>query len=83
MFHDVERTLESLALAYPDQVDGYRRYARAALPAARLVLAAAARPPSVGGLARIAATQGRPRRRHVAALGPNERRRRAPPVLHA
>ncbi len=58
MFHDVERTLESLALAYPDQVDGYRRYVRAAMPAARLVLAAAGRPPSVGGLARIAASKG-------------------------
>ena len=34
MFHDVERTVESLALAYPDQVDGYRRYVNAALPAA-------------------------------------------------
>ncbi|MGD9703112.1 MAG: phytoene desaturase family protein [Acidimicrobiia bacterium] len=58
MFHDVERTLDSLALAYPDQVDGYRCYARTALPAVRLVFAAATRPPSVGGLARTAAARG-------------------------
>jgi phytoene dehydrogenase-like protein len=26
LFSDVERTLQSLALTHPDQVDGYRRY---------------------------------------------------------
>src|SRR5215203_1679457 len=29
-FHDVERTLESLRLTHPDEVDAYRRYLRAA-----------------------------------------------------
>jgi beta-carotene ketolase (CrtO type) len=58
MFRDVERTLASLALAYPDQVDGYRRYVRAALPAVRLVFAAATDPPSVGGLLRTVAARG-------------------------
>ncbi|MGF1647465.1 MAG: phytoene desaturase family protein [Kineosporiaceae bacterium] len=46
-FHDVERTLESLALAHPDQVDGYRRYLAAAAPVARLLLDLTAAAPTV------------------------------------
>jgi phytoene dehydrogenase-like protein len=38
LFHDVERTLESLRLSYPSEVESYRRYLKAALPAARLVI---------------------------------------------
>lgn len=38
VFHDVERTLESISLAHPAEVDGYRRYLDDALPAARLLL---------------------------------------------
>lgn len=41
-FHDVDRTLEALAATHPDQVDGYRRYVRDAVPVARLILGAAA-----------------------------------------
>jgi beta-carotene ketolase (CrtO type) len=41
-FKDVERTLDGLALTHPDQVDGYRRYCEAAIPVARLILAAGA-----------------------------------------
>lgn len=41
-FRDVERTLDGLALTHPSQVDGYRRYCRAAIPVARLVLSAGA-----------------------------------------
>jgi phytoene dehydrogenase-like protein len=52
VFHDVERTLDALAQTHPGEVDGYRRYAEVAVPAARLVLAAAAEPPSAGGLLR-------------------------------
>ena len=38
LFHDVARTLDSLRYTHPDQVDGYRRYLKVALPAAQLVL---------------------------------------------
>ena len=38
LFHDVERTLESLRLSCPGEVEGYRRYVTAALPVARLML---------------------------------------------
>lgn len=41
-FHDVDRTLEALAASHPDQVEGYRRYVRDAIPVARLILGAAA-----------------------------------------
>ena len=44
--HDVERTLESIAMNHPGEVDGYRRYLRAAMPAVRMVLDAANDPPS-------------------------------------
>lgn len=57
VFHDVDRTLESLALAHPRAVDGYRRYVRDAMPVARLILeAAASGPPSSGSLARVVAS---------------------------
>lgn len=45
--HDVERTLDSIARTHPGEVDGYRRYLRAAMPAVRMVLDAANDPPSV------------------------------------
>lgn len=45
-FKDVERTLEGLALTYPSQVDGYRRYSESAIPVAKLVLGAGADVPS-------------------------------------
>lgn len=58
--HDIDQTLDALAATYPGEVPGYRRYLREALPAARLVLAAAAEPPTPGGLARrLAAARGR------------------------
>ncbi len=50
-YHSLEQTLDDLAQVHPGEVDGYRRYAAAAMPAVRLVLDAATRPPSVGGLA--------------------------------
>lgn len=58
MFRDEDRTAEALALTYPDQVDGFRRYLRAAVPAVNLVFAAAAEPPSTTGLLRTAARRG-------------------------
>lgn len=58
--HDIDQTLEAIAATYPGEVAGYRRYLREALPAARLVLAAAAEPPTPGGLARrLAGARGR------------------------
>jgi phytoene dehydrogenase-like protein len=37
LFHDVDRTIESLRLSYRSEVEGYRRYVEAALPVARLL----------------------------------------------
>ena len=59
IFHDVDRTLEGLARTYPGAVDGYRRYCRVAMPAARMVLeAAAAGPPSWRSLLGVVARRG-------------------------
>lgn len=57
-YHDLDRTLDGLRRDHPDQVEGYRRYVEAAGPAARLVLAAAANPPSVTGLVSTAVRKG-------------------------
>jgi phytoene dehydrogenase-like protein len=51
-YHDVDATIDSLASTYPAEVDGYRRYLRAAMPAVKLVFQAANEPPSVQGLVR-------------------------------
>lgn len=60
IFHDVERTIDALRLTHPDQVDGYRRYVRAARPVAELVLEAASEPPTRGRLLRgLAERRGR------------------------
>ncbi|MPY93835.1 MAG: NAD(P)-binding protein [Acidimicrobiia bacterium] len=55
LFHDVERTLESLHVTHPDQVGGYRRYLDDALPAARLVQEIAMATPTPGAVARTVA----------------------------
>ncbi len=54
LHHGVEETLESLAAGHPAEVDAYRRYAAAAVPAVRLVLEAACEPPTVASLTRLA-----------------------------
>ncbi|MGH2962684.1 MAG: FAD-dependent oxidoreductase, partial [Solirubrobacterales bacterium] len=52
VFHDLERTVESVALARGDrQARAYRRYAAAAVPLARLVLEVANQPPSLASIA--------------------------------
>ncbi len=51
-YHSVEETLESIGRNYPDEVDGYRRYLKAAMPVVRLVFDAANDPPSFSGLTR-------------------------------
>ena len=48
--HSLEATLDSIGRSYPGEVDGYRRYVRDALPAARLILQAANEPPTARGL---------------------------------
>ena len=53
-WRDVGRTLDAIAATHPGEVDGYRRYVRAARPAAELILAAATEPPTAAGLTRVA-----------------------------
>jgi beta-carotene ketolase (CrtO type) len=53
-YHDVDQTLDSLRSTYPGEVDGYCRYLRAAMPAVKLILAAATEPPSLRTLSRQA-----------------------------
>ncbi len=52
--HDLDTTLDSIGRAYPHEVDGYRRYARAAIPAVEMILDAANEPPTAAGLTRLA-----------------------------
>ena len=60
MHHDVDRTLDGLATTHPTEVDGYRRYLRAAMPAVRMVFDQANDPPSFTGIAKKAiARRGR------------------------
>jgi len=61
-FHDAGRTLDALRLAHPGEVDAYRRYLDAAIPAVRLVLELA------NGLPTIRRTAGVLARRHGAGL---------------
>jgi phytoene dehydrogenase-like protein len=65
VFHDTARTLDALALTYPHEVEGYRRYLKAALPVAELVVELANEPPAPGSALRTLA--GR-RARGVATL---------------
>lgn len=59
IFHDVEQTLEGLSRVHPGAVAGYRRYAKVAIPAARLILeAAAAGPPTWRSLLGVVARRG-------------------------
>jgi phytoene dehydrogenase-like protein len=50
LFKDTERTIESIGLAYPSEVDGYRRYLKAALPVAKLVAEIAQSRPTPGAV---------------------------------
>jgi beta-carotene ketolase (CrtO type) len=52
--HEVGPTLDDLAATYPDEVEGYRRYVKAARPAVELIFGAATEPPSARGLTRVA-----------------------------
>lgn len=46
LFHEPQRTLDALGRTHPGEVDGYRRYLRDALPAARLLVDVASEPPT-------------------------------------
>jgi phytoene dehydrogenase-like protein len=50
IWHDVDQTIESLAASHPESVDGYRKFARTAIPVAKLILDAASQPPTRGSL---------------------------------
>ena len=52
--HDLDETVASIAEVLPNQADAYRRYAKAAMPAIRMIFEAAAEPPSVRGLTSLA-----------------------------
>ncbi len=52
--HDLDATADSLGVSFPGEVDHYRRYARAAAPAIRMIFEAAAEPPTLQGLTRLA-----------------------------
>lgn len=54
LHRDLDATLHNLADGFPAQVDGYRRYAKVAIPAVQMVFEAAAEPPTVSGLTRLA-----------------------------
>lgn len=50
IWHDVDRTLESLAHSHPDAVAGYKRYIKTVLPVARLITEAASHRPTRASL---------------------------------
>lgn len=52
--HDLDATLDEIERVAPGDVDGYRRYAKAAMPAVRMIFEAATEPPSITGLTRLA-----------------------------
>lgn len=52
LFRDQARTVDGLALVYPNEVENYRGYLKAALPAAELVLELACAPPTPARVAR-------------------------------
>lgn len=59
LFNDVERTLESLRISYPGEVDNYRRYLREAAPVARMVLDIGQDTPTPGAVVRKSAMHAR------------------------
>ena len=60
-WHDLDRTVDGLRRTYPDEVEGYRRFVRAARPVAELVVELAQQTPGPGALVKVL------RRRPVAA----------------
>lgn len=58
LHHDIDETLDSLGRAVPSEVAGYRRFARDAVPVARLITGAANNPPTRGSLLAHTARRG-------------------------
>lgn len=58
VWRSVDDTVDELRRTYPHEADNYRRYARAAVPIARLVLDAAAAGPWRGSLVRTVMARG-------------------------
>ncbi len=56
VFADLERTLDGLRVAYPSEVENYRRYAAVAVPVVKLALAMANDVPRPGHVLRAAGT---------------------------
>lgn len=54
LWHDLDTTLDSLREHYPDEVDNYQRYVRTARPIVEFIMRAAAEPPDIGQLTRLA-----------------------------
>jgi phytoene dehydrogenase-like protein len=52
--HDLDETLESLGRVLPGEVDGYRAYAKAAMPVVRMILDAATQQPRRSTLTKLA-----------------------------
>lgn len=50
IFDSVEQTLEAIGVMFPSQVDGYRRFAKTAVPAAELLVSMASETPSATSL---------------------------------
>ncbi len=50
LWHDLDQTLDALSYSHPESVDGYRRYATATIPVAKLIVDAASNPPTRGSL---------------------------------
>ncbi len=59
LFRDVEKTLAAIAVNFPDDVEGYRRYAAEAVPMARMVLEMAAQVPTTASVSRAALGKSR------------------------
>ena len=51
---DLDLTLESIGRNFPNEVESYRRYVKAATPAIQMIFEAATEPPSVTGLTKLA-----------------------------
>lgn len=53
-YHSLDATIDELRRTYPDEVDSYQRYVRAARPVVEMIMTAAAEPPTPIGLTRVA-----------------------------
>lgn len=54
LHRDIEQTIESLGQHFPEDIEGYRRYTKAAVPAVEMIFEAASEPPTLSSLTRLA-----------------------------